>query len=238
MSSQLKSFLFVAVLSIVCSSLLTLASTGLKEYQQRNIAIDQQTNLLRSVQLIDDSHSLTSETIEKLYDENIRHMWIDFEGKIISEKIKSENDLPIFLYVKQNEVISYIIPIDSRGLWGRILGYLSVENNGKTILGFTVYSHSETPGLGGEIEKSWFQNNFIGKEILDDAGHFTSVTIAKGTVKGRIPKNSQKHFVDGITGATFTGKFLSGGLKRTLFEYEPLSKRFRNKEIKRLKGVN
>ena len=99
MSNHLKSFLFVAVLSIVCSSLLTLASTGLKEYQQRNIAIDRQTNLLRSVQLIDDSHSLTSETIEKLYDENIRHMWIDFEGKIISEKIKSENDLPIFLYV-------------------------------------------------------------------------------------------------------------------------------------------
>jgi Na+-transporting NADH:ubiquinone oxidoreductase subunit C len=165
-------------------------------------------------------------------------MWIDSEGKILSEKIKTENDLSIFFYVKQNEVISYIIPIDSRGLWGRILGYLSIENNGKTISGFTVYSHSETPGLGGEIETSWFQKNFTGKEILDDAGHFTSVTIAKGTVKGRIPKNRQKHFVDGITGATLTGRYLSEGLNRILFEYEPLSKRFRNKQIKRLKGVN
>ena len=230
MSSTVKSILFVTILSIVCSSLLTLASTGLKDYQLRNVAIDKQINILKSVRVIDDDHSLAPGTIEKLYDENIRPAWTDIEGKIISEQLKSEHDLPIFLYVKKNEILSYIIPVDSQGLWGRILGYLAIKNDGKTLSRFTVYSHSETPGLGGEIEKSWFQNNFLGKEILDDKENFTAITIAKGSVKERIPKHRQKNFVDGISGATLTGRFLSEGLKQTLVEYEPLSKRFRNKK--------
>jgi Na+-transporting NADH:ubiquinone oxidoreductase subunit C len=230
MSSTVKSILFATILSIVCSSLLTLASTGLKDYQLRNVAIDKQINILKSVRVIDDDHSLAPGTIEKLYDENIRPAWTDIEGKIIIEQLKSEHDLPIFLYVKKNEILSYIIPVDSQGLWGRILGYLAIKNDGKTLSRFTVYSHSETPGLGGEIEKSWFQNNFLGKEILDDKENFTAITIAKGSVKERIPKHRQKNFVDGISGATLTGRFLSEGLKQTLIEYEPLSKRFRNKE--------
>ena len=102
----------------------------------------------------------------------------------------------------------------------------------KSVSGFTVYSHQETPGLGGEIEKNWFQKNFEGKTILDDQGNFVSVTIAKGAVKGQIPESRQKNFVDGISGATMTGKFLSGGLKETLNQYEPLSERFRKNEIK------
>lgn len=230
MSSTVKSILFVTILSIVCSSLLTLASTGLKDYQLRNVAIDKQINILKSVRVIDDGHSLAPGTIEKLYDKNIKQAWVDVEGKIITEQLKSEHNLPIFLYVKKNEILSYIIPVDSQGLWGRILGYLSIKNDGKTLSRFTVYSHSETPGLGGEIEKSWFQNNFLGKEILDDKGNFTAVTIAKGSVEKRILKHRQKNFVDGISGATLTGRFLSEGLKQTLIEYEPLSKRFRNKE--------
>ncbi len=237
MSSYSKSIIFAAALSIVCSSLLTLASTGLKEYQQRNITLDKQKNILKSVWLIDDSDSLSPDTIKKLYEKNIRQMWIDFEGRIIPEQKKGEKDLPIYLYARQNNVLSYIIPIDSMGLWGRILGYLAIKKDGKTVSGFTVYSHSETPGLGGEIEKSWFQTNFIDKEILDKKGNLVSITIAKGKVAKRIPKNRQKHFVDGISGATLTGRFLSEGLKRTLIEYEPVSERFRKKKIKGLKDL-
>ena len=237
MSNTIKSILFVAVLSICCSSLLTLASTGLKEYQLRNVALDKKINILKSVRLIDDRRSLIPDIIEKRYDESIRQVWIDAEGKIISQQPKSGRDLPIFLYIKKNEISSYIIPVDSQGLWGRILGYIAIKNDGKTVSGFTVYSHSETPGLGGEIEKSWFQNNFLGKEILDDAGNFAAITIAKGAVEKRIPKSRQKNFVDGISGATLTGRFLSEGLKQTLIKYEPLSKRFRNKEMIRLRDT-
>ncbi|MBW2193644.1 MAG: FMN-binding protein [Deltaproteobacteria bacterium] len=231
MSKHLKPIIFAAVLSIVCSSLLTLASTGLKKYQLKNIALDRQKNILKSVGLVDEKNAPSLDTIDTLYAENIRQMWVDFDGKLLPEREKGENDLPVYLHVRDGEIASFILPVDSGGLWGRILGYLALKNDGATVSGFTVYSHSETPGLGGEVEKSWFQNNFSGKKILDSKGNLVSVTVAKGKVKERIAKERQPNFVDGISGATLTGKFLSGGLKETLTAYEPLSERFRKKDV-------
>jgi len=232
MSDYIKPIVFAAVLSIVCSSLLTLASTGLKEYQLKNIALDKQKNILKSVGLIQEDRAPAQDTIGRLYADSIRRMWVDTGGKLVSEKQKGPHDLSVYLHVKDGAVQSYIIPVDSRGLWGRILGYLAMKNDGTTVSGFTVYSHSETPGLGGEIEKSWFQKNFAGKKILDDQGNLVSITIAKGKVKERITDKRQQNFVDGISGATLTGKFLSEGLKLTLIEYEPLSEKFRKNRTK------
>jgi Na+-transporting NADH:ubiquinone oxidoreductase subunit C len=232
MSNYVKSIIFAAVLSIVCGSLLTLASTGLKEFQLKNVAIDKQKNILKSVGLIRDKQKLSQDAIDRLYSDNIRHVWVNPEGNIVSEEKKTENDLLVYFYQERGKIKSYIIPIDSRGVWGRILGYLAIKNDGATVAGFTVFSHSETPGLGGEIEKSWFQKNFVGKKILDNAGNLVSVSIAKGAVKGKIPESLHENYVDGISGATLTGKFLSAGLKETLVEYEPLSKKFRKNMIK------
>ncbi len=232
MSNYVKSILFAAVLSLVCGSLLTLASTGLKEYQLKNIELDKNKNILKSVGLLDGQDVVSPETAEQLYSENIRQIWINVDGKIIPEQTKGKSDLPVYLFTQQGKVQAYVIPIHSRGLWGKISGYMAIKNDGTTISGFTVYSHQETPGLGGEIEKKWFQKNFEGKKIVDDQGNFVAVAIAKGSVKERIPESRQKNFVDGISGASMTGKFLSAGLKQTLTEYEPFSKRFRKNEIK------
>ena len=48
MSSNFKSVLFAIVLCLVCSLLLTMASSGLKGYQIRNMNLDRQKNLLSS----------------------------------------------------------------------------------------------------------------------------------------------------------------------------------------------
>ena len=230
MSNHIKSIIFAAVLSIVCGSLLTLASTGLKEYQLKNIALDKQKNILKSVGLIKEDKALSKDTIEELYTNSIRQMWVDFEGKIVPKQQKGTKDLPVYLHVKNGNIQSYIIPVDSRGLWGRISGYLALKKDGVTVSGFSVYNHSETPGLGGEIEKRWFQKNFAGKKIIDDRGKLVSVAIAKGRVADKIPESRQKNFVDGISGATLTGKFLSEGLNLTLIEYTPLLKKIHKKE--------
>lgn len=230
MSNHIKSIIFAAILSIVCSSLLTLASTGLKEYHLKNIALDKQKNILKSVGLIQEDKALSTDTIEELYTNSIRQMWVDFEGRIVPKQQKSIKDLPVYLHVKNGNIQSYIIPVDSRGLWGRISGYLALKKDGVTVSGFTVYNHSETPGLGGEIDKRWFQKNFAGKKIIDDRGKLVSVAIAKGKVADKIPESRQKNFVDGISGATLTGKFLSEGLKLTLIEYKPLLKKIHKKE--------
>jgi len=232
MSNHFKSIIFAAVMSIICSSLLTLASAGLKVYQLKNMALDRQKNILKSVGLVEEDQAPNPDTLAKRYAERIQQMWVDAQGRLVTAEQKGPNDLSVYLHVKDGAVQAYIIPVDSRGLWGRISGYLALENDGITVAGFTVYNHQETPGLGGEIEQNWFQKNFAGKKILDEKGNLVSVTIAKGAAADKIPQSRRQYYVDGISGASMTGKFLSEGIKQTLIEYEPLSKRFREKKLK------
>jgi Na+-transporting NADH:ubiquinone oxidoreductase subunit C len=234
MSDQLKSFLFAAATCLVCTISLTAASTGLKELQQKNIAMDRQKNILKSVGLIDENVGYTHDEINKLYVDNIKSIWVDSKGSIVKKSQKAKKKLPVYIYMKNDRIESYILPIDSRGLWGRILGYLALKNDGSTIVGFTVYKHSETPGLGGEIEKRWFQKNFEGKKIVSRTGSFLSISIAKGGLTNTVPEDRRINYVDGISGATLTGKYLSSGLKDILLEYEPVSLKFRTKKLLRL----
>ena len=228
MSDQLKSIAFTAVVALICSLLLTGAANGLKERKLRNVAVDRQKNILKSVGLIQPGEPVTAKTIESLYDENIRCFAMDGTGDVVPA---DDQALPVCFYVKDKAPAAYILPVDSRGLWGKIHGYMAIKNDGKTVAGFSVYSHNETPGLGGEIEKPWFQKNFVGKSIVDDAGEFVSVAIAKGKVAEVISKDRQENYVDGISGASLTGKFLTGGLKDVLQEYEPLSEKFRSGKV-------
>ena len=224
MSDQLKSIAFTVAIALVCSLLLTGAATGLKERKLRNVAVDRQKNILKSVGLFDPDQQSTVAQIERLYQDKIRCYAMDGSGRIVG----GESDaMPVCFYVKDAQPAAYIIPVDSRGLWGKIRGYMAIERDGKTVAGFSVYSHNETPGLGGEIEKPWFQENFVGKRIVDEAGDFAAVGIAKGKVADAIAVDRQANYVDGISGATLTGKFLTGGLQKVLLDYEPLSEQFR-----------
>jgi Na+-transporting NADH:ubiquinone oxidoreductase subunit C len=231
MSNRLKSIIFAAILCFVCSAILTTASTGLQRFQQQNMRIDRHRNILMSVGLVKADRRYTTEEIESMYAEFIKPLWVDSDGQLIETPQGGQNNLPLYIHQKDNQIEGYIVPINSRGLWGRIQGYLAIENDGSTISGFTVYKHSETPGLGGEIEKAWFQKNWIGKQIVDRSGEFVSVSIAKGAVQDVIPAPKQSNYVDGISGATLTGKYLTAGLKDVLEDYEPVSIRFRKNLI-------
>lgn len=226
MSDQLKSIAFTAVVALVCSLMLTAAASGLKERKLRNVAVDRQKNILKAVGLVDLGEKVPVDRIERLYGENIRCYSLDGTGDIVTVD-SNDGALPVCFYVKEGHPAAYILPVNSRGLWGKIHGYLAIENDGKTVAGFSVYSHNETPGLGGEIEKPWFQKNFIGKKIVDASGNFSAVRIAKGKAAEVVAPDKLPNVVDGISGATLTGKYLSGGLKDLLQEYEALSRQFR-----------
>ena len=117
-----------------------------------------------------------------------------------------------------------IIPISGKGLWSTLFGYFAIDNDYNTVRGITFYKHKETPGLGGEVDKDWFQNNFVGKKIKDDDGSLLSITVAKGKSGNNI------HGVDGISGATITSRGLSEFLLRDLKKYLP----YFNKQIDRI----
>ncbi|MBW6512516.1 MAG: FMN-binding protein [Desulfuromonadaceae bacterium] len=231
MSSNIRTLLIATLLGVVCTVLLTGVSAGLQERQARNALIDRYSNLLRSVNLLDEGRDYRGSEIEALYQENIHRYWVNNQGELVPESMRGESDVPLYLYLRDNRIASYIVPINSRGLWGRIHGYLAIEKDGSTIAGFTVYKHVETPGLGGEIEKEWFRKNWVGKKIVDVAGNFVSITIAKGSVPPDLPATRRSHMVDGISGATMTGRFMTDDIRSILQNYEPVSIRFRGNRV-------
>jgi Na+-transporting NADH:ubiquinone oxidoreductase subunit C len=230
MSSYVKSILFALTTAVICSFLLTAASAGLKGFQLENIDVDKKKNILMAAGLVDSEVKYQKKDILDIYGKSIQSLRISPEGEVVGQSQSSEASLPIYIYLKGREIASYIIPVNTRGLWGKIFGYLALNSDGSTVTGFTVYKHSETPGLGGEIEKRWFQKNFEGKKILDKAGGFASISIAKGFLPESFPQDKLPNYVDGISGATLTGKYLTTGLKNVLQAYEPVSIKFRTRQ--------
>lgn len=228
-NSRANVILFALMVSVICSLMITAAATGLRDLQQKNIALDKKVNLLRAAGMVPPGEKPPGEEIARLYDNRIREVAVDSQGRI--QEKGAQGEMRIYLITSQGDadgVEGYILPISTRGLWGKIHGYLAFENDGQTVAGFSVYSHSETPGLGGEIESAWFQKNFKGKKIINSQGKFVSVRIAKGDAEN-LPEEKQAHYVDGISGATLTGKYLTEGIEETLEQYEGVSVSFRQR---------
>ena len=235
MSDKMKSVVFAAILCVVCSLFLTAASTGLKSFQRRNMEVDRQKNILLAIGLIKEGAKTGQHQIQSLYNTSVQSVWVGRDGRIKPSGDTKKKSLPLYVYVDQDQIQAYVVPINTRGLWGAIHGYLALENDGATIRGFTVYKHSETPGLGGEIQSRWFRKNFENKKIIDSQGDFVSIRVAKGVAKEVVPQPERPNHVDGISGATMTGKFLSSGLKEILQDYEPMAIEFRHKNPRYLR---
>ena len=117
---------------------------------------------------------------------------------------------------------AYVIPISGYGLWDIVKGYLALDVDLNTVKGITFYEHKETPGLGALITEPWFKDQFKGKKIINPQGGLVSVTIARGKASDTISSPAElEHYVDGISGATLTGKGLNHFIKANLVVYEP-----------------
>ncbi|MEA3463204.1 MAG: NADH:ubiquinone reductase (Na(+)-transporting) subunit C, partial [Bacteroidota bacterium] len=142
---------------------------------------------------------------------------VDFEGNLVEtdafevmlgltveiRKPREERNYPVFIYSEIGGAKKYVIPVRGKGLWGPIWGYVALEEDLNTISGAVFDHKGETPGLGSDINKDWFQEPFAGKTIFNEAGEFVSVEVVKG---GADP--TSMHQVDAIAGGTITSKAL------------------------------
>jgi Na+-transporting NADH:ubiquinone oxidoreductase subunit C len=140
-----------------------------------------------------------------------------------ADKSVSDYDPGYKLVYKHNPTNpdAYVIPITGYGLWDVVKGYLALEPDLSTVKGITFYEHKETPGLGARITESWFKDQFSGKKIIDAQGNMVSITIARGKATDSHSGPELEHFVDGISGATLTGKGVNKFIKANLETYEP-----------------
>lgn len=238
MKSNLYTFIFAAIVCIVCSVTLSAVSTGLKAKQDRNITIDIKKNILKAVGLRKPlGERSTPEQIFRVYEDKIEEMVIDDKGNVIEgvspSEIKSgktEGLNPLYVYKEGEQVMAYCFPIVGKGLWSTLYGYLALDADAVTVRGITFYKHGETPGLGAEIEKDWFQNNFRGKKIWSfKEDKLKPIKVAKGKVKGRITEEDAQYYVDGITGATMTAQGVTKMLEKVFRTYEPFFKKIRTR---------
>ena len=200
--------IYTSVMVIAVAFILAFAAIGLKPAQERNIAIDKMSQILNSVNI-----ASTPENAQELY------------GKYIDDSfiINSKGE---FIYTDNNESPKYIIPLSGSGLWGPIWGYISVENDGNTVYGAYFAHQGETPGLGAEIEKPQFQEQFQGKHFFID-GNFTSIAVEK---TGQKPQNGAD-YVDAVSGGTITSKGVQTMLQKCVKPYAKFLESLNSKNI-------
>ena len=235
MRSNTYTLVFTSIVTIVLGFFLALAADGLRDLQDLNVENDMRKNILLSLGFKPGAETpWTSDEIQKLFEENIEALVLDASGQRTEKdpkEIDTEKDLeflPIYLKKIGDEVGGYAIPIAGKGLWSTLYGYFAIEPDGRTVKGITFYKHGETPGLGGEVDKAWFQQNFIGKRFVDENDQLLGIHV----IKGKVQSDDQEayHKVDGISGATMTGKGLEYFLKDDLAKYEPFFKQVRGRQ--------
>lgn len=223
---------FSAILTIVLGGLLSLANQGLKPMQQKSIELDTKKKILSAVT---DLKGKKGKEVLEMYRNTIESFAVNIDGDIVekgengttiiaenidiakSYKLLPEERLyPIFKYHtdgNKDDVKAYILPVYGKGLWGPIWGFVALETDLNTIKGASFDHKTETPGLGARITTPEIQHRFIGKKIFDEKGDLVSVSMLKG--EHNVASKLDEHHIDGMSGATLTGK----GMNHMLNDY-------------------
>jgi Na+-transporting NADH:ubiquinone oxidoreductase subunit C len=220
-----KTFIVAIVLAAICSLLVSGAAIGLRPRQEANKIRDRKKNILIVAGLYDAQQSVeeafkqiephivdlaTGEYVSK--DQQLDPETFDQRAAAkdpkLSVKIPPEKDLAgigrrekyslIYLVKKDGKLDQVIVPIDGKGLWSTLYGFLALDGDLNTVRGITFYEHAETPGLGGEIDNPTWKAKWAEKKIYDKDGS-VKLHVAKGVADKNNP-----HQVDGISGATLT----------------------------------
>lgn len=227
MNKQSSSYtiVYIIVLVIIVGSALAWVATALKPEQTRNANADKMKQILAAVHVAPANSTLIAET----FDKHITGIVVDSDGKVIDNSVAFDVDvasqsrisdtanrlLPVYIYSDNQVGTKYIIPLYGQGLWGPIWGYIALDNDGSTVYGAYFSHQGETPGLGAEIEKPAFQDQFAGKEMFKD-NRFLPVTVLK---KGLKPQNGED-YVDAISGGTITSKGVAAMLDNCMAPYK------------------
>ncbi|OIP83309.1 MAG: NADH:ubiquinone reductase (Na(+)-transporting) subunit C [Porphyromonadaceae bacterium CG2_30_38_12] len=220
---------YATIMVVIVALMLSLVSGALKETQNLNVKLDKKKQILSSLQVnfegkdaavlydeyITEGLVLNSkgETLEKSKDKT-------FEIDVLKELAKKLDQRKLPIYIAQVDGnTKYIITLRGTGLWGPIWGYIALNDDKSTVFG-TYFSHaSETPGLGANITEAPFQQQFVGKHILNTKNEFVSIAVLKA---GQTTEGQDK--IDAISGGTITSKGVEKMLLDCLSQYDEFFK--------------
>ncbi len=221
---------FATAVCLVCSIVVSTSAVGLRARQDRNKVLDRQTQVLVVAGLLEPGQSASPEEIELLFQGNIVPRVVDLESgeyddemdaaaydqrkatrdPALSETAPTNNAgltrLPekalVYQRLEDGEIRSLILPVEGKGLWSTLYGYLALGSDTTTIEGITFYEHGETPGLGGEVDNPSWKALWVGRQAYDENWE-PAIEVMKG-VAGSVDEDPYR--VDGLSGSTLTAR--------------------------------
>ncbi len=219
--SRAKTIVVAFLVSAICAALVSGATVMLRPIQAANRAAEEQARIAALVKGIPGMATLleeaggslssvvidlesgraatgvTSATLETALADPANWSAID-PGRDLAGLGQRPDFAQVYLLRDGDRVSLALLPVAGQGYGGRIEAVIALRGDRNTIAGIAVTRHSETPGLGARIEESSWQAGFPGTELRDEAGEMR-FRVAHGPASG-------VHEVDGITGATRTGR--------------------------------
>ncbi len=221
--SNTYTLIYIIVLVVITGAALAFTSISLKDRQQANADADKMRQILASVKIYPASDAIISDFnryVTESYavdSEGQRLDGVDAFGVNVAQEIKkpdSARALPVYVCRTPDGQLKYILPMYGAGLWGPIWGYVSLDADGSTVYGAYFAHQGETPGLGAEIEKPAFSDQFAGKELFKK-GMFMPIAVVKA---GQKPQGDED-YVDGVSGGTITSKGVGAMIDNCLKPY-------------------
>ncbi len=228
--------MFAAAVCGVCSIFVATAAVSLRDRQELNAQLDVQKKVLQLVGLMEAGESLSPDEIQQRYADNIQARVVNLStGNYVEEidastydqraaaadpdlsreappnaaKVRRVPENALVYQVKEDgEVRSLILPIEGKGLWSTLYGYLALQADSRTVEGITFYEHAETPGLGGEVDNPRWKSLWEGRKAFDDQWQ-VALRVKKGNA-GSVQEDPYQ--VDGLSGATITSRGVSGAI--------------------------
>jgi Na+-transporting NADH:ubiquinone oxidoreductase subunit C len=222
--------MFAAAVCVVCSIFVSSAAVLLKDRQETNKVLDRQLKVLTVAGLVSADEEVTPDVIHERFEKNIQPMVIDLESGKVNGDIAPEtfdqraargdpersreapdnaakvarlpNHALVYNVMVGKKVEALIFPIEGKGLWSTLYGFLALDKDARTVKGITFYEHGETPGLGGEVDNPIWKAKWPGRKAFGDDWQ-PKLGVNKGEAG---PPKTDPYAVDGLSGATITSR--------------------------------
>lgn len=226
---------FALITCVICSAVISIAAVSLKTRIADNRLLDKQKKVLVVTGLMEDGEAISPEEVANRFDANIVARVVDLEtGKYVPEDeidpstFDQQDELSdpalsrdapknpaqvsrlpkhaqVYHVMDGERVNKIVLPVEGKGLWSTLYGFLVLEDDTNTIGGITFYKHGETPGLGGEVDNPKWKAKWEGRKAYDDSGE-PAIRVVKGAVG---TADVDPHKVDALSGATITSNGVS-----------------------------
>lgn len=244
--SNAYTIIFAIIMVVVVGGGLAALAMGLKPAQQDNILNEKRQNIIQATGFFEKKADVTRDNAEEYFGEFVKERIIlDFNGVPKPEctlggdveidlknekdafnvdmrkeyknvKNKEDRNYPLFVCEKDGKTV-YVISCSGKGLWDDVWGYVGYDLAGDTIVATKFDHKGETAGLGSIINEDRFQDQFEGKTLFNDAGAYQKISVVKPGSEGDLSNVPDK--VDGLSGATFTGKGVEEMMERNFEVY-------------------